>query len=165
MPGCSPKWAFTPRLHPPPVNVSSISVSSLTSRMPLRDFVIHSVGFLSSTLPSICVLFICKICFLPLCLPLRFEHSGVTCSFCLYPFPVSFVVVLLYKRISKRNILSGVTLYCTLDTGELRMYSVLWSFFAVVRRHITAKITVWRANFPGPASNVRQICFCVFWPN
>lgn len=68
--------------------------------------------------------------------------SGVTCSFCLYPSPVSFVVTLLYKRISKGNILSGVTLYCTLDTSELRIHSVLWSFSSAVHRHITAEITV-----------------------
>lgn len=56
------------------------------------------------------------------------DTYDVTCSFCLYPFPFSFVVTLLYKRISKGNILSRVTLYCTLDTGELRIYSVLRSF-------------------------------------
>lgn len=54
--------------------------------------------------------------------------SGVTCYFCLYPFPFSFVVTPLYKRITEGNMLSRVTLCCTLDTGELRLYSLLWSF-------------------------------------
>lgn len=74
--------------------------------------------------------------------------SGVTCSLCLYSFPFSFVVTLLYKRISKGNILSRVTLYCTLDTGKLRIYSVLRSFSFVVRLHITGRITVWYVDEP-----------------
>lgn len=159
MPGCSLKWAFSPRLHPPPVNVPGISVSSLTSRMPLHVFC-HSLCwffyryFLSL---SICVLlFISKICCsftnsVPLSLSFSLSGlntSGVTCSLCLYSFPFSFVVTLLYKRISKGNILSRVTLYCTLDTGKLRIYSVLRSFSFVVRLHITGRITVWYVDEP-----------------
>lgn len=122
---------LSPRLHPPPAHVPGIPVSPLTSRMPLHVFVIHSVGFLI-TFPLVFFLFPkigCSLApsgSLSLSLSLRFEC--VTCSFCLYPFPFSFVVTLLYKRISKGNILSRVTLYCTLDTGELRIYSGLGSF-------------------------------------
>lgn len=79
-----------------------------------------------------------------LCLSLSGSNTrGVTCSSCLYPFPVSFVVTLLYRRISKGNNLSrGVPLRCTFDTGELRIYSLL-SFSFLVCLHITARITVW----------------------
>lgn len=161
MPGCSLKWAFSPRLHPPPVNMPGISVYSLTSRMPLHVFC-HSLCwffyryFLSL---SICVLLFFSFQDLLLFYSLRLSlsiflslsglnTSGVTCSLCLYSFPFSFVVTLLYKRISKGNILSRVTLYCTLDTGKLRIYSVLRSFSFVVRLHITGRITVWYVDEP-----------------
>lgn len=149
MPGCSLKWAFSPWLHPLPANVPGISVSSLTSRMPLHVFVIHSIGFFP---PLWCSSYFQNLLlshFLCLSLSLSGLHiSGVTCSFCLYPFPFSFVVTLLYKRISKGNILSRVTLYCTLDTSELRIYSVLQSFSSTVCLHITARINVWYVDEP-----------------
>ena len=110
-------------------------------------------GYFSSSF--ICVLlFISKICCsfthsVSLSLSLSgLNTSGVTCSLCLYSFPFSFVVTLLYKRIGKGNILSRVTLYCTLDTGKLRIYSVLRSFSVVVRLHITGRITVWYVDQP-----------------
>lgn len=110
--------------------------------MPLRVFVIHWVAFLS-------VSHSCSFLF-PESLTLSFTSSllgsnatAVTCSFCLYPFSVSFVVTLLYKRISKGNILSPVTLYCTLDTSGLKIYWVLRSFSYTIFLHLTAGITAW----------------------
>lgn len=43
-------------------------------------------------------------------------------------FLPTFVVLFLYQRISRGNVPDRVTLYCTLDTGELRIFSMLWSF-------------------------------------
>lgn len=68
-----PKMSFLSRLHPPPSNVFGISVSSLTSRMPL-----HVLSFpllVCYQIPP-WVLFISKIfsSFTPSSLSLRFKH-------------------------------------------------------------------------------------------
>lgn len=86
--------------------------------------------------------------------------SGFTCSFCLYQFPFSFVLILLYKRISWGNILYRVTLYCTLDTCELRIFSVFCSFSSIVHLNITVRIPVWYIDEPISLDLSQLRCRC-----
>lgn len=95
MPGCSLKWAFSPRLHPPTLNVSGIWVSSLTSRMPLHVLsftLLVSQWSLPPSSPCVSSLFPKSFALsFPLSFSLRFQHSwchlfllfvSISCLFC-----------------------------------------------------------------------------------
>lgn len=151
MPGCSLKWALSPSAPSACERVWNLSVF-INFKDAFACFC-HSLCWFLINFPPLCSFWIKRIskilCSFTSSVSLSGSNtSAVTCSFCLYPFAVSFVVTLLYKKISKGNILSRETLYCTLDTGELRIYSLLLSSSFTVCLHISARTTVWCVDKP-----------------
>lgn len=159
MPRCSLKWAFSPRLHPPPANVFGISVSSLTSRMPLHVFVIHCVGFRISTLWSFC--FTKSVAFsLPPCVSLRSEHFWFH-LFLLF-VSISFLFCshtsLQENQLGKHPLQSNTLLH----TWHLWIEDILgvlqFLFHRSPKHHCEDSRLIHRwANFPRPLSTAMQV--------